>query len=59
MLSPPVHWLITKNSYRLMRVVDFSTIHTYAELLFDQNYGAENNKYSVEPNTIVFAGLKG
>ena len=50
--------IIKNNGYRLMRVVDYSTTHTYADLLFDQNYGAENNKYSVEPYTVVLAGIK-
>jgi len=50
--------IIKNNNYRLMRVVDFSTKHTFADLLFDQNYGAENNNYSVEPYTIVLAGIK-
>jgi UDP-2,4-diacetamido-2,4,6-trideoxy-beta-L-altropyranose hydrolase len=50
--------IIKNNNYRLMSVVDYSITHTYADLLFDQNYGAENNKYSVEPYTIVLAGIK-
>ena len=47
-----------KKNYKLMRVVDFSIKHTYADLLFDQNYGAENNSYLVEPYAVVLLGIR-
>jgi UDP-2,4-diacetamido-2,4,6-trideoxy-beta-L-altropyranose hydrolase len=48
---------IVKN-YKLLRIVDFSTKHTFADILLDQNFGAEKNIYSVEPHAIKLLGMK-
>ncbi len=42
--------------FKLMRIVDFSDQHYCADLIINQNIGAEHLSYSVEPYTKIFAG---
>lgn len=49
---------IKKSGYLVLRVNDFSSEHCVADILLDQNFGANDMKYSVEPYTVVLTGLK-
>lgn len=49
---------IKQGGFRLLRVNDVPASHCVADVLLNQNYGAENMKYSVENNTHILAGLK-
>lgn len=42
--------------FKLMRIVDFSDRHYYADLVINQNLGADQLSYSFEPYTKILAG---
>jgi UDP-2,4-diacetamido-2,4,6-trideoxy-beta-L-altropyranose hydrolase len=50
--------VIKENGYLILRINDFSSEHCVADILLDQNFGAPDIKHSVEPYTVVLAGLK-
>ena len=50
--------VIKKNGYLILRINDFSSEHCVADILLDQNFGASDQKHSVEPYTVVLTGLK-
>jgi len=49
---------IKKSGLKLLRVDDIPSIHYYADIILNQNYGAEKMTYSTEPDTKILAGLK-
>ena len=49
---------IKDGGFRLFRVQDIPASHCVADVLLNQNYGAEHMKHSTEPNTYLLAGLK-
>lgn len=49
---------IKQSKFSLLRMVDIPSGHYYADVVLNQNYGAEDMAYSVEKNTRILAGLK-
>jgi UDP-2,4-diacetamido-2,4,6-trideoxy-beta-L-altropyranose hydrolase len=49
---------IKKKGVRLLKVDDLSTQHCVADILLDQNHGAEQMESSMAPDTKKLAGLK-
>jgi spore coat polysaccharide biosynthesis predicted glycosyltransferase SpsG len=49
---------IKQCGFKLLRIDDIPSNHYYADVLLNQNYGAEEMICSTEPNTRVLAGLK-
>lgn len=49
---------IRNKGFRLIRVSDFTDSHSVADVLLDQNFGADTRQYSVEPYTVLLTGLK-
>ncbi len=50
--------LLKHSGYKVLRVNDFSIEHCAADVLLDQNFGAENINHSVEQYTKVMSGLE-
>jgi UDP-2,4-diacetamido-2,4,6-trideoxy-beta-L-altropyranose hydrolase len=49
---------IIKKGVRLLKVDDLPTQHCVADILLDQNHGAEQKKHSIASYTKILAGLK-
>lgn len=49
---------IKQSQFSLLRIVDIPSGHYYADVVLNQNYGAEDMAYSAEKNTRILAGLK-
>lgn len=49
---------VKRAGYKLLRIDDSSTGHYFADIVLNQNYGAEEFKYATEPYTKVLAGLR-
>jgi UDP-2,4-diacetamido-2,4,6-trideoxy-beta-L-altropyranose hydrolase len=49
---------IKQSKFSLLRMVDIPSGHYYADVILNQNYGAEDMAYSAEKNTRILAGVK-
>ena len=49
---------VKRSGYKLLRIDDIPSGHYYADVVLNQNYGAETFVYEKEPYTQVLAGLR-
>lgn len=49
---------IKQSGFKLLRVDDIPSNHYYADVLLNQNYGAQDMNYSTESGTQILAGLR-
>ena len=50
---------VKKAGFRLLYIDDYAPFeHYYADLILNQNFGAEELKYAAEPNTRILAGTR-
>lgn len=49
---------IKECGFKLLRIDDIPSYHYYADIVLNQNYGAEEMAYSTEPYTQLLTGLK-
>jgi UDP-2,4-diacetamido-2,4,6-trideoxy-beta-L-altropyranose hydrolase len=49
---------IREKGFRLLRVVDIPNMEYEANIILNQNYGAEEMNYQIKPHTKILAGLR-